>query len=277
MKTNTHDCLQLSLFDDSFFNDLAEQDVEEKATPKPQTIALETKPVPQEAKRPQADDAFRMRKKRQRLKVTLANGETICDASATTTMALAIGRIGVERVAALGMKSCHIPLVAQEVNSQYADWTKEIQSGWYLMAQSNTDQKYMQLKSIVAQLGLDIKVELGNCDSMPSKSNDGKSTSRKKKAKLEVEFADGTMVSDYDSQHTFVSAAELIGIDKIKRTNLNIGGKPIVTTTRQYTNQVQLSSGEWLSIPAQIKDKYKILRVMSSMTHVSLNVKIITP
>lgn len=275
MKNNTSNNLQLSLFDESFFAE----------TPKSNDMKMGTmlqpvasKPSPMQQNIPEkadAEEALRKRKKRQRLKVTLCNGETICDASATTTMTRTIERIGVERVAALGMTNCHIPLVARKVYEQYADWTKEIQPGWYIMAQGDTEQKYLQLKSIVSQLRLYIKVELGNCDSLPSQSNERKSTSRKKKARLEVEFADGTIVTNYDAQHTFVSVAKLIGIDKIKHTNINIGGKPIITSTHQYNCQVQLSSEEWLTIPAQIKDKYKILRVMSSMTHVSINIKII--
>ncbi len=63
--------------------------------------------------------------------------------------------------------------------------------------------------------------------------------------------------------------------DKVKKPHLQIAGKPIVTAEKKYSNQVRLLSGDWLTVPAQVKDKYKFLRVLSSMTHTPFEVKII--
>ena len=93
------------------------------------------------------DEKLRVRGKRQRLKVSFADGTIVCDVSATITMMQVIDKIGVERVAALGMEVCHVPLVSRDVAPRYAEWTKEIKPGcgWYLMAQSDTKQKYIQV------------------------------------------------------------------------------------------------------------------------------------
>ncbi len=220
------------------------------------------------------DEDKRLRAKKQRLKVTFADdGTVICDVSATVTMIEVIAKIGVKRVASLNMESCHVPLVSQEINPRYAQWTKEIVDGWYLMAQGDTKQKLMQLKSIIAQLEIDVTVEIGDFESFSTSDNARKGNTRKKKTKLEVCFADGTVILSSDPLHTFKDVVEYIGIDKVKRTNLKVADKPIVTASNRYAGQIELSSGEWLTVPPQTKDKYKILRVISSMTHVAFEVK----
>lgn len=271
--------IELSLFDDSFFENQTTQEVHPSAQAEQGEEAKEDVVVRTKDKKKQttgkADDSLLIRKKRLKLKVTWADGDTCCEASATATMLRTIERIGVERVASLGMKNCHIPLVSTEVDPRYADWTKEIQPGWYLMAQGNTDQKYLQLKSIVTQLALDIEVELGDFETTQPETPKKKSLSRKKKTWLKVVFPNGKTIRAATSQQTFQEVVETVGTDKVKRTHLKISGSPIVTATQMYHTQVQLKSGEWLTVPAQTKDRYKILRVISSMTHTPFEVSLV--
>ncbi len=223
------------------------------------------------------DEKVRVRGKKQRLKVTFADGTEICDVSATVTMMQAIDKIGVERVADLGMEVCHVPLVSQAITPRYAEWTKEIKPGcgWYLMAQSDTKQKYMQLKSIFLQLGISAKIEIGDFEAFASDKNEGMRKVHKKKSKLCVTFADGFVICDKDHQHVYLGTIRYVGIDKVKKINLQVAGKPIIAKERKSTSQIQLSTGEWLTVPPQAKDKYKILKVISSMTHTPFEVKII--
>lgn len=190
---------EMSLFDDSFFEDVSSkgdellpveqnketpvkkksekqfcfEKLEENARQKMEKAVRTGKAV--NVSMP-IDEKLRVRGKRQRLKVSFADGTIVCDVSATITMMQVIDKIGVERVAALGMEVCHVPLVSRDVAPRYAEWTKEIKPGcgWYLMAQSDTKQKYMQLKSIFLQLGMSVKIELGDFESLASEKNDGK-------------------------------------------------------------------------------------------------------
>ncbi len=219
------------------------------------------------------DEKLRMRAKRQRLKITFADGTVLCHASATETMIQAICKIGVERVAALGMMSCHVPLVATSVVERYAPWTKPITEGWYLMAQGDTQQKYMQMKSIITQLGVDAHIEIGDTSTLVA-CDTTKNAVHKKKSQLSVAFPDGYTECSRDHQKVFVAAIEHIGFDKVKNTGLQFSGKRIVTPVMKYTCQVQMPNGEWLTVPAQAKDKYKMLRIISSMTRTPLTVRI---
>lgn len=267
---------QLSLFDDEAFNEPASPtggNVPHVDAWQPSVAEPAAKPSsPRKPNR--VDESLRQRSKRQRIKVVFADGTEICDVSATETMIQTIVKIGIERVAALGMEICHVPLVSKSVSPRYAQWTKEIQPGWYLMAQSDTKQKYMQLKSIIAQLHVEAQIELGDFESACNAASGKKGKARKKKAQLVVTFPDGTTICNADPLHTYIAVAENIGIDKLRRTNLAIAGKQLFSPVKKYSSQVQLDSGVWMTVPTQIKDKYKMLKVISSMTHIPLDIKI---
>ena len=296
---------ELTLFDDSFFDDTPVSQEEIQRTgylddirqplelpERKQAFHTALDKIEEELKRLDADNApkltivipkatsentadTRQRAKRKRIKVSFADGTEFCDTNATTTMILAVEKIGVERVAALGLEVCHIPLVAQEVNQKYASWTKPMSNEWYLMAQSDTKQKYMQLKSIIAQLSIEATVELGDFDAISATSHTRKGDTKKKKAQLSVTFPDGMVLQGENPLHTYVMVIYHIGLERIKKINIKIGGCPITTPHKKYNGQVKLDSGEWLTVPVTVKDKYKILRVISSLTHEPFEVRII--
>lgn len=293
---------EMSLFDDSLFEDVsskgedlasAEQSMENETPVKKKSkkqLYFEELMENAQRKMEEAEQAgtvvtitmpinekLRVRGKKQRLKVTFADGTEICDVSATVTMMQAIDVIGVERVASLGMEVCHVPLVSREIVPKYAEWTKEIKPGcgWYLMAQSDTKQKYMQMKSIFHQLGIGANIEMGDFEALASDKNEGKRKAHKKKSKLCVTFADGFVACSADHQQVYLDTIRYVGVDKIRKTNLQITGKLIIAKERKSTSQIQLSTGEWLSVPPQVKEKYKILKIISSMTHTPFEVKII--
>lgn len=221
------------------------------------------------------DGKIQVREKRKRIRCSFPDGTLMCSASATQTMIDAICKIGVERVAQLNMEVCHIPLVAQEVNPRYARWTKKIDDKWFLMAQSDTKQKYMQMVSIVKQLGMDVKVELGDFESFEPVNVHKLETKKKRKVQLEVTLGGKTFKHGSDTILTFLDVVEHIGVDKVKKTGILVGKFPIVTAGKKANNQTETSTGEWLTVPTQIKDKYKILRVISSMTHTPMEIKVI--
>ena len=222
------------------------------------------------------DKKIQVREKRQRLRISFPDGTQICNTSATQTMIDAICKIGAERVAQLNMEVCHIPLVSQEVNPRYAKWTKKIDDKWFLMAQSDTRQKYMQMVSVINQLGMDVKVELGDFDTLePVSTKKSETKQKKKKVQLEVTLDNKVFTHGSDTIFTFLDVVEHIGIDKVKKTNIKVGKFPIITSSKVANNQVETSTGEWLTVPTLVKDKYKVLRVVSSMTHNPMEIKII--
>lgn len=291
---------QLSLFDDSFFatpqkegtgsekkkkplsekaaffkemQEKARMDMEEAGKPG-LTIRMDI-PVERFESPKKTDGKIQVREKRRRIRFSFPDGTQICDASATQTMIKAIRKIGVEQVAQLNMEVCHTSLVAQEVNPRYAQWTKRIDDTWFLMAQGDTQQKYMQMRSVIQQLGLDVKVELGDFETLEPVNVQKSEVKKRRKSKMEVTVGGKTFTHGSDNISTILDVVEHIGVEKVKKTGIKVGKFPIVTSVRKANNQTETSTGEWLTVPTPIKDKYKILRVISSMTHTPMEIKII--
>ena len=220
------------------------------------------------------DEELRERSSRSKLRVTFSDGTVFCDKSATRTMMQVIEHIGIEKVKRLGMENCHIHLITNEIVPKYEEWLKPIGDGYYLMTQSNTDQKYLQLTAIKNQLNMDFKIEMGS--DFEKVTMIGASEKKKaEKTHLVVTFDDGTKIGGVAHDEPFVQVIEHIGIDKVIRAHITISGKPLITQTKQYNKQQQLSSGQWLMVPGTTKDKYKNLRVIAAMVHVKLNVEIV--
>lgn len=291
---------QLSLFDDSFFEAPAKQETGDEKMKRPigkkEALFKERQekakkelekaeksgnlihvdiPIEKLNSPKKTEGKIQVREKRKRIRFSFPDGTQVCNASATKTMIDAICKIGVERVAQLNMEVCHVPLVAQEINPRYARWTKRIDDKWFLMAQGDTKQKYMQMVSIIKQLGIDVKVELGDFESFEPINVQKPETKKKRKVQMEVTLGDKTFTHGSDTIFTFLDVVEHIGVDKVKKTGIKVGKFPIVTSGKKANNQIETSTGEWLTVPTQAKDKYKILRVISSMTHTPMEIKII--
>lgn len=52
-------------------------------------------------------------------------------------------------------------------------------------------------------------------------------------------------------------------------------GKPIITYSKLYNGQVQVDKNKWVTVPGQTKDKCKLLRMISSVMKLGLEVNII--
>lgn len=216
----------------------------------------------------------RLREHKKLLRVTFPDGTVFCDKSPSQTLLQTIRHIGTETVASLGLEVCHVPLVSQSIHERYEKWIKPIGDGWYIMLQSDTDQKFRQLISINNQLRLNLIIEM-NADIKAKSSNGNKRGAKKAKSQLMITFPDGNIVAGFNTTDTFVSFVEYVGADKVSKINLHIAGRDLVTPTQKYAGQMQLSNSKWLSIPNTTKDKYKIVKVISSMTHTNCEVTII--
>lgn len=90
------------------------------------------------------------------------------------------------------------------------------------------------------------------------------------KGRLVVTFPDNYAIVD----NAYVKTIRRIGTDKIEKTNLRFSGRKLITATKQYPSQTCLPDGKWLTIPNTTKDKYKMLKIISSMTRIPFEVEI---
>lgn len=219
------------------------------------------------------EDNLRQRATKKLLRVTMPDGTVICHKSATMTMIDALVAIGSENFPKITTENCHLPLLSKEIYPKYIDWMKPVCDGWYINAQSDTGQKYMQLTSIKSQLGIAMEVEMGT----GFITSDAKvvQKSKKKDDKLLVRFPNGEYAAGENPIDTLIDAIWQIGPDNIRRKELTFKDKPIITLSKQYNGQVQVGQNLWLTVPNQTKDKYKMLRIIDVMMKLRLEISII--
>jgi len=180
----------------------------------------------------------RQRRLRRLLRVTFPDGKVLCYKSATMTFVETLQMIETDRLPEVKLESYHLPLLSQEIYPRFEEWMKPIKDGLYVNVQSDSDQKYMQLVSILNQLGLNWKVEVGS-DFTPSNN---KVPQRKKREvqRSMVKFPDGTK------------------------------GKPLITPSNQYKGQIEICDKRWLAIPPQTKDKLRTLIIIRATMHLNI-------
>lgn len=215
----------------------------------------------------------RTRAKKKYLRVTFPNGDVICYKNATSTMIATLNRIGEDKFPQIKLELCHLPLVSREMYSKYKKDMKIICEGWFLNAQSNSACKYLQLKAISDQLGLGLKVELG--DDLETQKEPATEKRIRVIDKLLVKMSDGEYLANDSALETFLEAIWQLDIDEIAKKELSWGGNPLITRTKIFKNQVQVGTDKWMIIPSTTRDKAKLLRVIAAMLHIKMDINII--
>lgn len=214
-----------------------------------------------------------LRKPKQILRINFPNGNSICYNNATTTYIEALKLIGAERFSEIKLEVGHLPLISKIEHPKYKGYMRHITDGWYVNIQSDTQQKYLQLRSINEILKLNLKIEIGTSFETTNKN----STKKRKKSKsnLLVHFPDGEFITGDNPIDTFIQSVWKIGIDKLQHKGLNISGKSLITRNRLYKEQIQVGIDQWIIIPNTTKEKVKLLRIISSIMHIDLKITIL--
>ena len=213
------------------------------------------------------DRELRERAKPKKLRVSFPDGTILCYTSVKETFVKALTKIGVEKLQNIKMEIGHLPIFSKEIYPQFKDWMEPIGDGWYVNTQSDTDQKYRQLYIIFKQLGIDATIDISS-DFKGEKVNRGS----KNFSALEVTFEDGTVIAESNTTDTFIQCVWKIGINEIQQKNISYANKPLITNTKLYRGQIQVDSNKWLVIPSATKDKVKVLKVISIMLNVKLEI-----
>ena len=219
------------------------------------------------------EEVKRGRAKKKLLRVTFPSGKVICYKSTTDTMVAVLQELGEDVISKIELELCHLPIVSKEIYPKYRKWMKPICDGWYINTQSNSDSKFLELKSINDQLSLNLKLELGADLDAEDKPDKEKRT--KSKDKLLVKFPDGQYFANNSTLDTFLEVVWEIGIDNIKRKDLSWGGNQLITTSKMFNNQVQVDSQRWIIVPNSTRDKIKLLRVIGAMLHINMEISTI--
>ena len=94
---------------------------------------------------------------RSRLVVTMPDGETVECPYIKDTFVAVIEKLGVEKVAALGISRRKIPLIAA---SEYPNYSQTQSGSYYILTETTTIEKKEDLMKIAKALGVELKVEI---------------------------------------------------------------------------------------------------------------------
>ena len=213
---------------------------------------------------------IRSRSQKKLIKVTFADGTTICYSSATTTFVEALRKIGVDKLQEIDLEIGHLPMISKEKHKKYEKYMLPLDDGWYVNTQSDSSQKYIQLTSIKNSLGLDYTVEIG-ADLEPC-STKGVTQARQRTDCLMVKFPDGEFVGGQSPKETYIEALKKMGLDTIRQKSIEAFGKECVTRFNKYPNQIEVEKAAWVTIPGVTKDKIKALNLISAKLRIQLEI-----
>ena len=124
----------------------------ESLTADPQKVPVMPIPEP-----PMPDPKEKKSPQRTRLVVTMPNGEIIECSKIKDTFFEVIEKLGVEKVAALGITRSKIPLVS---DSEYSDYSQRQSGSYYVYVGASTINKKRDLIKIAEGLRVELKVEI---------------------------------------------------------------------------------------------------------------------
>lgn len=210
----------------------------------------------------------RRRAPQEKIRVTFPDGTVICYKRVLETFMEVIRKIGPELVASLGMEVRHYPLVSKEKIDVFGENSKQLDAKWFVITESDTAQKYIQLCSISKQLNLGLKIE--KAERFDDYAQTQHPTVRKAKAPLTVTFPDGEVFSEYVPRDTYVKAIAKIGPERLAQKGLECMGYQIVTRFHKYQNQVEVAKNQWVTVYQTTADKVKALRYIKDRMGVEL-------
>ena len=95
-----------------------------------------------------------------RLKITYNEGYIIQEKKAAKTFCQFVLKTGIDKVRALNLTWCKVPLVSNTLDDKYSGSQIPLGDGWYLMCHSNTQTKFNQIERIINALNIPAKVEI---------------------------------------------------------------------------------------------------------------------
>ena len=202
-----------------------------------------------------------------KMRVTFPDGEVICYRRVVNTFIDTIKKIGPERIASLGLEVRNYPLVSREKIALFKDNSKPIDGEWYVITESDTWQKYMQLRGISSQLGLGLDIVLA--DGFDNYDDAPRGLVRKQKAPFSVSFPDGVVFTGAVPRETFVKEVEKIGLELLAQKGLVCMARQIVTRFQKYPNQEKVGN-HWVTVYATTADKAKVLKYIKAHLGVDL-------
>lgn len=204
------------------------------------------------------------------VRVTFDNGESICYSRVLTTFLETLKRIPYERYNEIDLMLGTSQLVTRTVPDKYAKYNKPLGNGWFVITQSDSSQKYLQLRAIISKLHLNFKVELGY--DFEKDKEVGFQHEKKPKQKLLVKLKNGEYIAGASTAEVYISTLETIGFEVLMRKGIMVGKFPLVVRTPVHNNYVEVGWNLYVYMPGSTDKKLKVLNIINAYFKAGLEI-----
>ena len=90
-----------------------------------------------------------------------------------------------------------------------------------------------------------------------------------------VTLPNGEYIGGINPIDTYKETLQKIGIDDIVKRRIELGGKPLIATSKLAKGYEEIEPGRWLYIPSTTKEKAKCLKIIGAFMHVPMEITII--
>lgn len=97
---------------------------------------------------------------RKNIRIIFPDGTIIQNSTATDSLIEFIQIVGIDRVRSLGLTRCNIPLISNTIDKKYGNSQKELGNGLYLITNTTTAYKILDIERISAAYNLGVKIEI---------------------------------------------------------------------------------------------------------------------
>ena len=141
--------------------------------------------------------------------------------------------------------------------------------GWWVNTQSDSSQKYLQLRSVKTKLGLEYDVQLAE---EFDEYNEAATQKSRKQDLICVYYGEDEFIHAAHNEDVFVKTIERIGAERILYKSIEFLGKETVTRYNKYPKQRKLDCGLWVTIPNSSKDMRRALEYINEKLKIGLRV-----
>lgn len=185
------------------------------------------------------------RSKKHTLRVEFPNGKIIQNHIVSETYIAAIKEIDPELVELVGLSHAGVSVVSKTLDSKYAKYQKPIGEGWYVMTNSSTLTKSIDLQTISNELDLELKVTLIPLDGSEITSIEIPEGTR---SKIRVTFPNGHIICPQKVLEALIEVVKFAGAERVHDLNITCCGNNLIlkNPTPRYKRPSKPVGNGWL-------------------------------
>ncbi|MBO5596271.1 MAG: hypothetical protein J5917_05805 [Bacteroidales bacterium] len=162
------------------------------------------------------------------LRVEFPDGTVLQERNVSETYAKAIKLIDPELVALVELSHAGVGVVSKTLDSKYAQYQKPIGDGWYVMTNSSTNSKCIDLQTISDELELDLKVYLVPLDGSEITVVPRVDVPEGTRAKIRVTFPNGRVIFPAKVLEALVEVVKYAGAERVRELGIICCGDNLI-------------------------------------------------